>query len=60
MARILLFLYGCKTWSLTLRDGKRLSASENRVLRKTFGRKMDEMDGECRQRGAYRVLVGET
>ena len=30
-------LYGCKTWSLTLREEHRLSVFENKVLRKIFG-----------------------
>jgi hypothetical protein len=30
-------LYGCETWSLTLREERRLRVFENRVLRKTTG-----------------------
>jgi hypothetical protein len=30
-------LYGCETWSLTLREERRLSVFENRVLRGIFG-----------------------
>ena len=30
-------LYGCETWSLTLRDERRLRVFENRVLRRVFG-----------------------
>jgi hypothetical protein len=30
-------LYGCETWSLTLREEDRLRVSENRVLRRIFG-----------------------
>jgi hypothetical protein len=41
-------LYGCETWSLTLRDEHRLLVFENRVLRKIFGRKRDEVTGEWR------------
>ena len=40
-------LYGCETWSLTLREGRRLRVYENRVLRKIFGPKRDEVTGEC-------------
>ena len=29
--------YGCETWSLTLREGRRLRVFENRVLRRVFG-----------------------
>jgi hypothetical protein len=34
-------LYGCETWSLTLREEHRLRMFENRVLRRIFGLKMD-------------------
>jgi hypothetical protein len=30
-------LYGCETWSLTLREEHRLKVFENRVLRRKFG-----------------------
>ena len=30
-------LYGCETWSLTLREERRLRVFENRVLRRVFG-----------------------
>jgi len=33
--------YGCVTWSLTLREGRRLRVFENRVLRRVFGPKKD-------------------
>jgi hypothetical protein len=42
-------LYGCETWSLTLREEHRLRAFENRVLRRIFGPKRDEMTGEWRK-----------
>jgi hypothetical protein len=42
-------LYGCETWSLTLRDEHRLRMSENRVLRRIFGPKRDEVTGEWRK-----------
>ena len=38
-------LYGCETWSLTLRKERRLRVFENRVLRRVFGRKRDEVTG---------------
>jgi hypothetical protein len=40
--------YGCKTWSLTLREEHRLRVFENRVLRKIFGPKREE-DGLWRK-----------
>jgi hypothetical protein len=39
-------LYGCEIWSLTLRDERRLRVLENRVLRRVFGLKRDEVTGE--------------
>ena len=36
-------LYGCETWSKTLRDERRLRVFENRVLRRVFGPKRDEV-----------------
>jgi hypothetical protein len=42
-------LYGCETWSLTLRDERRLQLFENRVLRRVFGSKRDEVTGEWRK-----------
>jgi len=42
-------LYGCETWSLTLREERRLMVFENRVLRRVFGPKRDEVTGEWRK-----------
>jgi hypothetical protein len=42
-------LYGCETWSLTLREEHRLSVFENRVLRRIFGPKRVEVMGEWRK-----------
>jgi hypothetical protein len=42
-------LYGCETWSLTLREEHRLRVFENKVLRRIFGRKRDEMTGGWRK-----------
>ena len=42
-------LYGCETWSLTLREKRRLRVFENRVLRRIFGPKRDEVTGEWRK-----------
>jgi hypothetical protein len=38
-------LYGCETWSLTLREQHRLKVFENRVLRRIFGPTRDEVTG---------------
>jgi len=42
-------LHGCKTWSLTLRDERKLRVFENKVLRRIFGPKRDEVTGEWRK-----------
>jgi hypothetical protein len=42
-------LYGCETWSLTLREEHRLRVFENRVLRRIFEPKRDEATGEWRK-----------
>jgi hypothetical protein len=42
-------LYGCETWSLTLREELRLRVFENRVLREIFGPGRDEVKGEWRK-----------
>jgi hypothetical protein len=43
------FLYGCETWSLILREKRRLVVFENRVLRRIFGPKRDDVKRECRK-----------
>ena len=42
-------LYGCETSSLTLREERRLRVFENRVLRRVFGPKRDEVRREWRK-----------
>jgi hypothetical protein len=44
-------LYGCETWSLTLKKEHGLSVSENRVLRRIFGPKREEGEG-------HKILLG--
>jgi len=44
-----LVLYGCETWTLTLREERRLRVFENRVLRRVFGPNRDEVTGEWRK-----------
>jgi len=39
-------LYGCETWSLTLREEHRLKVFDNSVLRRIFGPKRDKVTGE--------------
>ena len=42
-------VYGCETWSLTLREERRLRVFENRVLRRIVGPKRHELTGEWRK-----------
>jgi hypothetical protein len=42
-------LYGCETWSLAMREERRLRVVENRVLRRVFGPKRDDVIGERRK-----------
>jgi len=42
-------LYGCETWSLTLREERKLRVLENMVLRRIFGPRRDEVKGEWRR-----------
>jgi hypothetical protein len=41
--RLPVVLYGCETWSLTLKEERKLTVIENRVLRIIFGPKGDEI-----------------
>ena len=43
---LLVVWYGCETWSLTLREERRLREFENRVLRRIFGPERDKITGE--------------
>ena len=42
-------LYGCETWSLTLREERKLRVSENMVLRRIFDPRRDEVKGKWRR-----------
>jgi len=42
-------LYGCETWSLTLREERKLRVFESMVLRRIFGPRRDEVTGEWRR-----------
>jgi hypothetical protein len=42
-------VYGCKTWSLAIREERRLRLFENRLLRRIFGPKKDEVTGDWRK-----------
>jgi hypothetical protein len=42
-------VYGCETWSLTLREEHRLRVFENRTLRRKFGLQEDQVTGDWRK-----------
>ena len=42
-------LYGCEIWSLKFREERRLRVFENRMLRRIFGPRRDEVTGEWRK-----------
>ena len=42
-------LYGCETWSLTLREERRLRMLKNSVLKRIFGTERDKVTGEWRR-----------
>jgi len=42
-------LYGCETWSLTLREERRLKVCENKMLRRICGSKRDEVTEDWRK-----------
>ena len=46
---MLVVLYGCETWSLTLREERKLRVLENMVLRRIFGPRREEVTGEWRR-----------
>jgi hypothetical protein len=46
---ILPVLYGCETWPLTMWKERRFRVLENRVLRRIFGHKRDEVKGDWRK-----------
>jgi hypothetical protein len=55
-------LYGCETWSLTLREEQRPSVFANRVLRKICGSERDEETGDWRKlhNEAYNDMCSST
>jgi len=42
-------LYGCETWSVTLREERKLRVFEDKMLRRIFWPKREEVTGECRK-----------
>ena len=55
---ILYVVCGCETWSLTLSKEGRLRVFENRVLRRLFGPKRDEVTGEWRKLHNEEIKLG--
>jgi len=49
MELLICLLYECETWSLTPREERRRRVFENRVLRRIFGPKRDEVTGEWKK-----------
>ena len=49
MLRLPVVLYGCETWSLILREERKLRVFENKVLRRIFGPRRDELTGDWRR-----------
>ena len=47
----------CETWSLTLREECRLRVFENRVLRRIFGPKMDEVTWEWKNEIMRKLMI---
>jgi hypothetical protein len=50
-------MYGCEAWSLTLREEHRLRVFENRVVRRMFGPKRDEVTGEWKMLNSEELYV---
>ena len=50
-------LYGCETWSLTLREERRVRVFENRVLRRICGPKRDEITEEWRKLHKKELMI---
>ena len=47
--RLSVVLYGCETWPLTMREERKLRVFENKVLRRIFGPRRNEVTGEWRR-----------
>ena len=54
---ILPVLYGCETWSLTLRKERRLRVFESRVLRRIFGPQRDDVTREQRKYIVWSLMI---
>jgi len=52
-------LYGYETWSVTMRKEHKLRVFDNRVLRKTFGPKRDEVTGKWKGEEDYDLYASQ-
>jgi hypothetical protein len=63
---LLVVLYGCETWSVTLKEEYKLRLLQNRLLRKVFGPKRNEVTEEWRRLrkeelyDLYKILSDQT
>jgi len=53
-------LYGCEVWFVTVQEENRLRGSENRVLRKIFEPKREEITGDLRKLSCTTSLPNKT
>jgi hypothetical protein len=51
--------YGYETWSVTIREEHRLRVFDNRVLRKIFGAKRDEVTGKWKEDEVYYLYASQ-
>jgi hypothetical protein len=52
-----MFLYGCETWSLILREERRLRVFENMLFRRIFGPKRGDVTGEWRKLHSEEIII---
>jgi hypothetical protein len=50
-------LYGGETWSVTFREGLRVKACENRMMRRIFGLKRNKVKGEWRRQQNEELII---
>jgi hypothetical protein len=54
---LVVVLYGCETWSITLREEHRLRVFEKKVLRRIFAPKRDEVTGEWKSFTVRNLII---
>jgi len=50
-------LYGCETWSVTLREERRLRVFENSVVSKIYGSKREEVTEEWKSYISMTLII---